>query len=457
MVRFDSRLPCTSAALWHGDARFSDLPSIDLAGVRRLVVVAAHPDDETLGAGALIAQCGLSDIEVSVVVVTDGGASHPDSASTTPERLRHVRSAETVEAVRRLDPNAVVHTLGFADGAVREHRAEITVALHELLAGEATLLAAPWRGDGHRDHRVVGEICAELAPEFAATLLEYPIWLWHWAAPHDDDVPWDTFAALLPNDAALAAKRDAIDAYTSQTAPLSDAPGDEAVLHPQFLRNFAGSREVYVTQTTTRSRPGATLDASYFDDLYRRHDDPWGFTSRWYERRKRAVTLAALPDERFESVLEIGCSIGVLTEQLAERSAQLLAVDVSAAAVDRARDRLAGQTHVRVERADVASVFPAGDFDLVVLSEVGYYFSKSVLERVLGDAVDALSPGGTFVACHWRHPVDDYALSGDDVHTIIAGTVGAGLTRIARHEELDFVLDVYSADSRSVAARTGLL
>jgi len=130
---------------------------------------------------------------------------------------------------------------------------------------------------------------------------------------------------------------------------------------------------------------------------------------------------------------------------------------VSAAAVDRARNRLAGQTHVRVERADVASVFPAGDFDLVVLSEVGYYFSKSVLERVLGDAVDALSPGGTFVACHWRHPVDDYALSGDDVHTIIAGTVGAGLTRIARHEELDFVLDVYSADSRSVAARTGLL
>jgi len=130
---------------------------------------------------------------------------------------------------------------------------------------------------------------------------------------------------------------------------------------------------------------------------------------------------------------------------------------VSQAAVDRARLRVAAQANVRVERVDVASAFPSGDFDLIVLSEVGYYFTLGVLERVLDDAVDALSAGGTFVACHWRHQVDDYALTGDEVHTAIATALDGRMTRMVRHEEDDFLLDVYSPDPRSVAVRTGIL
>jgi LmbE family N-acetylglucosaminyl deacetylase/SAM-dependent methyltransferase len=452
VVSFDSARAGTPAAIWSRDARFDDLPAVDLAGVRRLIVVAAHPDDETLGAGALIAQAGAAGIAVTVVVVTDGAASHPRSPSTTPGEVRETRAAEAVLAVRRLDADAELHMLGFADGAVRENRAAIAETVRAVTADsdDGTLLVAPWRGDGHRDHRVVGEICAEIAGD-TVPLLEYPIWLWHWAAPADGEVPWSSFVALRPDARSLEAKRSAIEAYTSQTAPLSDRAGDEAVLHPEFLRNFAGDSEFFVREA------GEKLGRAYFDDLYDRHDDPWGFTSRWYERRKRAVTMAALPEERYLSALEIGCSIGVLTEQLAARCDAVTAVDVSAAAVARARERLAHERHVRVEVADVASAFPSGDYDLVVLSEVGYYFEAPVLRRILSDTADALSPGGTVVLCHWRHTVDDYALTGDEVHDIAAHEFGGSMTRLLRHEEVDFVLDVYSPDARSVASRTGLL
>ena len=451
MVTFDSAQPGTPAAVWTRDARFADLPALGLDGVRRIVVVAAHPDDETLGAGALIAQAGSAGIPVSVVVVTDGGASHPHSPTTGADELRALRAAETVRAVGLLDPDATLHALGFADGAVRENRAAIAEALRGVVGdvADGTLLVAPWRGDGHRDHRVVGEICAELAGD-PARLLEYPVWLWHWAAPADDEVPWTSFVALHADAPAVDAKRLAIAAYASQTAPLGDGPGDEAVLQPDFLRHFEGIREFFVRDS------GERLGRAYFDDLYDRHDDPWGFTSRWYERRKRDVTLAALPEERYLSALEVGCSIGVLTEQMAARCDAVAAVDVSAAAVARARERLSHERHVTVEVADVASAFPEGDYDLIVLSEVGYYFDAPVLRRILSDAADALVAGGTVVLCHWRHTVDDYALTGDEVHDIAAQEL-AGMTRLLRHEELDFVLDVYSPDARSVASRTGLL
>ncbi|WP_411701383.1 bifunctional PIG-L family deacetylase/class I SAM-dependent methyltransferase, partial [Conyzicola sp.] len=342
MVTFDSNEPGTPAELWLGDDRVGHLPSADLADVEHLVVVAAHPDDETLGAGAMIAECGLRDIPITVVIVTDGGASHPDSPTITPDELRRLRAAEARLAVHRLAPDAAVHLLGFPDGAVERSRAAIATALADLLPETSALVVAPWRGDEHVDHRVVGEICAELAAAGSLSLLEYPIWLWHWAAPDDAAVPWNRFVELSPRAEALAHKKNAIAAYASQAEPLSDQPGDEAMLLEPFLANFRGRHELFV-----RSEP-VELGAAYFDDLYGRHDDPWGFTDRWYEERKRAVTLASLPEQHYGSALEVGCSIGVLTSELAGRCSALLAVDVSRAAVEAARARVADEPAVSV-------------------------------------------------------------------------------------------------------------
>jgi SAM-dependent methyltransferase len=194
--------------------------------------------------------------------------------------------------------------------------------------------------------------------------------------------------------------------------------------------------------------------AAHFDARHAGRDDPWGLESRWYEIRKRRILLASLPEEHLGRVLEIGCSTGVVTQDLAPRSDSVLAIDVSGEAVRRARERLARAANVRVEQADVTRSMPAGEFDLVVLSEVGYYLAPAALDDLLASVEVALSSGGTVAACHWRHPEGDFAQSGDLVHRAI--TSRTGWTRLVHHEEADFALDVVSLDGRSVAERTGL-
>jgi SAM-dependent methyltransferase len=200
-----------------------------------------------------------------------------------------------------------------------------------------------------------------------------------------------------------------------------------------------------------------TLDQGYFDGMYAASADPWEFASRWYEARKYAISLALLPREHYGHAFEPGCSIGVFTELLAPRCDRLLSCDVAAAAVDSAAQRTARLGHVRVERRDILRDWPPGEFDLIVLSEVLYYYAGEDLGRVLDQAAAALRPDGNLLAVHWRHPVADYPRSGDEVHLILAGH--PGLARLVEHREPDFVAEVYArADGRrgSVAEAGGL-
>lgn len=197
-----------------------------------------------------------------------------------------------------------------------------------------------------------------------------------------------------------------------------------------------------------------SLSADYFDEVYRASDDPWGFVDRWYERRKRALALAMLPEARYARVFEPGCSIGVLTRELAARCDHLLATDIAPAAVAAARERCADLPHVQVECAVLTNDRPSGAFDLVVLSEVLYYFALDEAQRV---ARAAVSSAQTVLAVHWRHEVDDYPISGDAAHAVLADEAQLqGLTQLALHTEEDFVAAVWSREPRSVAARTGL-
>jgi len=501
VVSFDAREAGTSVATWRSDPRWAALPAprpldpatvpavaepdapgaFDLVGASGAVVVlAAHPDDETLGAGSLIAQLVRNGRAVTVVVVTDGAASHPRSTSTPSGSLRGLRLAEARAALDELaglgEPagggaRIELIALGVADGGLREARDDVRRRLADLLAERRPVLVlAPWRGDGHRDHRVLGEVAAELVGGDAsalpdAGLLEYPIWMWHWGGPGHPDVPWDALVRVDGDEEAGLAKQRALSRYSSQVLPLSDRPGDEAVLRPDFVEHFVGGAEVFVEAPAPAPAPAdgpPAADAALapgFDATHARRDDPWGVTTRWYERRKRALVLASLPDERLGRVLEIGCSIGVVTEQLAPRADSVLAVDVSSVAVERARERLGAHPHVRVEVADVSDGLPQGDaeLDLVVLGEVGYYLSPEALGSLLAEVDRVLAPGGSLVACHWRHGADDFAQSGDEVHEALAAwATDAGLTRVVVHVEEDFLLDVFSRDPRSVAARTGL-
>jgi SAM-dependent methyltransferase len=177
-----------------------------------------------------------------------------------------------------------------------------------------------------------------------------------------------------------------------------------------------------------------------FDELYRDGGDPWDFDTSAYEARKRAVTLASLPRERYRRAFEPGCSIGTLTQQLAERCDELLAADVSELAVARTRERLGDRPGVRVERLEVPLEWPAGTFDLMVFSELGYFLAPIELDALLDLSTASLEPAGDLIAVHWLGPIDGYPLDGRDVHERIAER---GLERIVHHEEPEFLLEVF--------------
>jgi hypothetical protein len=130
---------------------------------------------------------------------------------------------------------------------------------------------------------------------------------------------------------------------------------------------------------------------------------------------------------------------------------------VSDRAVRTARETVAAASNVRLLRRSVPEWWPTGPFDLVVISEIGYYFDPDTVTSLWRAARACLEPGGDLVAVHWRHPVDDYPLTGDTVHDLLAKT--GGLERTLCHEEPDFLLEVYTRTppaAASVASAEGL-
>ena len=197
-----------------------------------------------------------------------------------------------------------------------------------------------------------------------------------------------------------------------------------------------------------------SVSMEHFERMYAVSEDPWEYRRRWYERRKRALTLAMLPHARYARAFEPGCSIGELSGELAARCDALWVSDGSETAVRVARERLAPLPHVRVERRLLPEQWPEARFDLVVLGEFGYYLDAAALERLREHALGSLAPGGVLLACHWRHPIDGAPLTGDAVHAVLGQ--GEGLHRLARHEEEDFLLELWSPDATSVARREHL-
>jgi SAM-dependent methyltransferase len=193
-----------------------------------------------------------------------------------------------------------------------------------------------------------------------------------------------------------------------------------------------------------------SLPPAYFDGVYAANPDPWQFATSSYERDKYAVTLAALPQPSaqatYQRAFEVGCSIGVLTAQLATRCDAVLAVDVNDSALSQARARCAALPQVEFARMQVPTELPEGSFDLIVVSEVGYYWSHDDLARAAGWMLQALRPGGALVLVHWTPVVQDYPLTGDDVHAHFLALADDGALRHlhgARYAQ--YRVDVFAA------------
>lgn len=475
MVSFDHRAPGTDPAAWTafletvaGGSAVAAPEPVSVEDFAAVVVVAPHPDDETLGAGGLIARAADAGVPVHVVLLTRGERSHPDSPTWTPSALAAVRDDEFAAALRTLHPQATTTSVGIPDGGTREHRDEVADALRAAIAAAATptLVVAPWPGDGHRDHRIAGEVAAELvagtaelsagtAEPVAGTaepdgpaLLTYPVWAWHWDDPAAPAAPWSHARPLHLSDELVARKRSALEAYRSQVRPLSPAAGDEAVVDDRHAAHHLRTTEWFFEPDVPRSRSRESFDAHYA-----RKPEGWDFEGSWYERRKRAVTMAALPRERYRSALELGCATGVLTAALTERADLVVGTDISEAPLERARRRA---PDARFVRAEVPRDWPEGRFDLVVVSEVGYYLSAADLDATIDRVLASLDDDGVLVACHWRHPDDDAVTSGDVVDARLAERWPR--PALARHVEEDFVLSVLPGSGvLSVARAEGLV
>lgn len=177
-----------------------------------------------------------------------------------------------------------------------------------------------------------------------------------------------------------------------------------------------------------------SLPREYFEELYSRRSDPWDFTSSEYERGKYQTTLESI-DDYYQSGLEIGCSIGVFTQTLAQRCSRLLAIDVSDRALRQARERCAYLPQVRFQRLALPRELPSGGFDLIVLSEVGYYWTISDLDRFICWVPEVLWPGGLCTLVHWTGQTD-YPLTGDEVHDhFLEATQGFLQPRLSRRHQ----------------------
>jgi SAM-dependent methyltransferase len=159
---------------------------------------------------------------------------------------------------------------------------------------------------------------------------------------------------------------------------------------------------------------------AFFEARYQASSDPWEFSSSAYELARYQATLEALSRASYRRAFEPGCSVGVLTARLARRVNHLIACDISDTAVARAKVRCREFAHVEIYQGDAAVDPPEGTFDLMVFSELGYYFSADRLRTIVHRLADRLEPSGEFLAVHWLGDSPDHLLHGDDVHEVLA-------------------------------------
>lgn len=234
------------------------LPATAVTGFGPTLVVAPHQDDESLGCGGAIALLRRAGIPVTVIFVSDGTGSHPNSRAYPPQRLRDTREAEALAALALLGvpaeaaiflrlPDTAVPLPGQANFAATAAR--VVTAL-DAAAPQTILL--PWRRDPHCDHRAAWELVhAALAErEARPRLLEYPIWVWELAGAGDRPLPGEVGGWRLAIDAVLPQKVAAIAAHHSQTTALIDDDPNGFRLLPDVLAHFVEPWEIYLEART---------------------------------------------------------------------------------------------------------------------------------------------------------------------------------------------------------------
>lgn len=187
-----------------------------------------------------------------------------------------------------------------------------------------------------------------------------------------------------------------------------------------------------------------------FDALYRNDPDPWAVGTAWYERRKRAVLMASLPRQRYRQALELGCGTGDATRSLAGRCEAVYAVDLSDTAIGRSRQALTregiGNVTLAVMQLPAAWPLVADESaDLIVVSELAYYFADPELDAFLARCLNSLAVDGDWIMCHYTCDFHDRRQATDRLHGAVQAL--GGLQCIVSHSDARFRLDVWRKQS----------
>ena len=236
----------TAEDAWRG-SMIDRLPICDVrdwvARYKRIWLIAPHPDDEVLALGGSLAMLSALHADLHIVSVTDGEASHRGSSSWTPEKLAEVRPEELRRSLALLDVEAHVMRLGLPDSKVDSCRQQLLRILVDEI-GEDDLILTTCSFDGHPDHEACGAVAAVTAELTGATLLEYPVWMWHWAKPDETMIPWHRAQRIDIGGETMEKKRAAIGSFVSQITPDGDSA---ATLPPAVIERFLRGFEVVFT------------------------------------------------------------------------------------------------------------------------------------------------------------------------------------------------------------------
>lgn len=428
MVSFDHRDMGTSASEWSlikDSLRTADLPD---PATHALAVLSAHPDDETLGAGALISSFVVLGGRVEVGLATAGEGANPQADGEHRRALASRRLEEFSAAAKALADGQQSISTSFFDLPDSKLDRDDQLLSDKLEAWFATtsakfdglevVLVAPYANDGHSDHEALGRAAKNLANRHEVLLWEYPVWFWHWSSPTDTIETLQTWWRFEGSPEATQRKKVAIAEHATQLEDLGDGQGP--ILRPEFLEHFGG------TETFNISPPGPQVEhTSYdaervFDEVHRRDEDPWSCGSSWYEQRKRSLTLSLLAQPKYLHGLELGCSVGYNTAELASRCETLTATDASTTALSYASARVNHLTNVELIAGTIPHEWPASrsavPYDLIVISEVGYYLSGEDLVEVDQWIRENSNPQCELLLCHWRHPIEGWESSAESVH-----------------------------------------
>ncbi len=224
-----------------------------VAGWGKTLIVAPHPDDESLGCGGAIALLRKFGNEVTVLTVSDGALSHPNSVKFPPAKLRDLRESETIAALEILGVSADKITfLRFPDGSVPgelsdDFAAAVTIVRNHLAKISPQTILLPWRRDPHPDHLATWQIVKASIIECGGDyrVLEYPIWLWERAGNADLPREKNIKIRRLKIKEAIIQKQAAIRAHASQIAGLIDDDPSGFQLSAEVLAHFDVAFETY--------------------------------------------------------------------------------------------------------------------------------------------------------------------------------------------------------------------